>query len=188
MHVTNVFVDCLKLEDAIKCPGDEGFSEVMVFGRHVKLRKDHPAIELMGRLDELEALAEWAIQEMGFKVFRLIAGMAVMLNTYLATGEEKWLKPIDEVINRACETDVKELGWFVPTNKVTVLLNILRVKAREAERTAVKLIDVEELPRENTLKLIKALNQLNKYIAHLIYERETHIYRSVDEKLHELLR
>lgn len=52
--MTNVFVDCLRIDGSIRCPGDGGFSEVIVFGRHVKLRKDHPAIELMGRLDELE--------------------------------------------------------------------------------------------------------------------------------------
>ncbi len=84
--MTNVFVDCLRIDGSIRCPGDGGFSEVIVFGRHVRLRKDHPAIELMGRLDELEALAEWGLQEIGSDEFRIIAAMTAALNTYLATG------------------------------------------------------------------------------------------------------
>jgi hypothetical protein len=53
--MTNVFVDCLRIDGSIRCPGDGGFSDVMVFGRHVKLRKDHPAIDVMRRLHELRS-------------------------------------------------------------------------------------------------------------------------------------
>ena len=186
--MTNVFVDCARVGGSIRCPGDEGFSEVVVFGRHARLRKDHPAIEVMGRLDELEALAEWGAQEVGGDVFSLVAALATALNTYLATGNEKWLKPVDEAVNRACKIDVKELGWFTPSSKATALLNLLRVKAREAERAVVRLADDETLPRDKAQALTKALNQLNKLIAHLIYVSEPHVYKSVEEKINKLLK
>lgn len=185
--MTNVFVDCLRIDGSIRCPGDGGFSEVIVFGRHVRLRKDHPAIELMGRLDELEALAEWGLQEIGSDEFRIIAAMTAALNTYLATGgDDHWLRPVKEVINKACELDSKELGWFIPSDRTTALLNLLRVKAREAERTAVKLLD-DDLPINKVNELIGMLNQLNKYIAHLIFLSNVHVFKNVNDKIRTLL-
>ncbi|GAB6947507.1 ATP:cob(I)alamin adenosyltransferase [Vulcanisaeta sp. JCM 16161] len=184
--MTNVFIDCLRIDGSIRCPGDGGFSEVIVFGKHVKLRKDHPAIELMGRLDELEALAEWGLQEIGGDEFRTIAAMTAALNTYLATGDDRWLTPVREIINKACELDSKELGWFIPNDKTTALLNLLRVKAREAERTAVRLLD-DDLPANKVNELIGMLNQLNKYIAHLIFLSNVHVFRNVNDKIRTLL-
>ena len=184
--MTNVFVDCLRIDGSIRCPGDGGFSEVIVFGKHVRLRKDHPAIELMGRLDELEALAEWGLQEIGGNEFGVIAAMTAALNTYLATGDNTWLKPVREIINKACELDSKELGWFIPTDKATALLNLLRVKAREAERAAVKLLDYD-LPINKVNELIGMLNQLNKYIAHLIFLSNVNVFRNVNDKIRALL-
>ncbi len=188
MIMTNVFVDCLKMDGVIRCPGDGGFSDVIVFGRHIKLRKDHPAIELMGRLDELEAMAEWGITEMGGEEFTNIAAMAAALNTYLATGNASWLKPIRDLINKSCEVDSKELGWFIPGDKRTALLNLLRVKAREAERTAVRLLDDENLPSNNVRELIGMLNQLNKYIAHLIFLSNVQVFRNVNDKINTLIK
>ncbi|WP_054857000.1 ATP:cob(I)alamin adenosyltransferase [Vulcanisaeta sp. JCM 16159] len=185
--MTNVFVDCLRIDGSIKCPGDGGFSEVIVFGKHVRLRKDHPAIELMGRLDELEALAEWGLQEIGGDKFRAIAAMTAALNTYLATGDSEWLKPVRDMINKACELDSRELGWFIPSDKTTALLNLLRVKAREAERTAVKLLDDDYFPINNVNELIGMLNQLNKYIAHLIFLSNVHVFKNVNDKIRTLL-
>lgn len=187
MIMTNVFVDCLRIDGSIRCPGDGGFSEVIVFGRHIKLRKDHPAIELMGRLDELEATAEWGIQETNNYEFRVIAAMTAALNTYLATGDDSWLKPIKELISKTCDLDSKELGWFIPGDKGTALLNLLRVKAREAERTAVKLLDDDHLPSDKISELIGMLNQLNKYIAHMIFLSNVRVFKNVNEKIKNLL-
>ena len=181
--MTNVFVDCLRIDGSIRCPGDGGFSDVMVFGRHVKLRKDHPAIDLMGRLDELEALAEWGLTEVGGEEFSNIALMATALNTYLATGDGSWLTPIRDLINKVCEVDSRELGWFIPKDRKTAFLNLLRVKAREAERTAVRLLDDEDLPSSNVQELIGMLNQLNKYIAHLIFLDHVLVFKNVNEKM-----
>ncbi|MCG2862815.1 MAG: ATP:cob(I)alamin adenosyltransferase [Vulcanisaeta sp.] len=185
--MTNVFVDCLRIDGSIRCPGDGGFSDVIVFGRHVRLRKDHPAIELMGRLDELEAMAEWGIAEIGGEEFRNVAAMATALNTYLATGDDAWLKPVKDLINKVCEIDSKDLGWFIPRDRKTALLNLLRVKAREAERAAVKLMDDPELPSNKVRELLGMLNQLNKYIAHLVFLNNVVVFRNVNEKIGALM-
>lgn len=112
--------------------------------------------------------------------------MTAALNTYLATGDERWLRPVKEIINKACELDSKELGWFIPGDKATALLNLLRVKAREAERTAVKLLD-DDLPTSKVNELIGMLNQLNKYIAHLIFLNNVHVFKNVNDKIRTLL-
>jgi len=181
----SVFANCTRHEDVIKCPGDGGYSDVVVFGNHMKLRKDHPAIELMGRLDELEALAEWALVELGKSHFRKIAALSVALNTYLATGDEEWLSQARKIVNEIRETK-RRLGWFIPMSKDTALLNILRVKAREAERTAVRLMD-EDLPKDKVRNLVALLNQVNKYIAQLIYMSEENITNSAKEKITRLM-
>jgi len=170
------------MNGTIRCPGDGGFSDIILFGRHMRLRKDHPAIELMGRLDELEAFAEWGAVEVGGVEFMNIAAMATALNTYLATGDETWLKPIRDLINEACDIDSKELGWFMPGDRKTALLNLLRVKAREAERTAIRLLD-SELPIDYVNELVGMLNQVNKYIAHLIFLSNVKVFRNINEKI-----
>ncbi len=153
----------------------------------MRLRKDHPAIELMGRLDELEALAEWGMYEVGGSDFKVIAAMAAAINTYLATGDDAWLRPVREVINKACELDSKELGWFIPSDRATALLNLLRVKAREAERAAVKLLDDDGLPTGKVNELISVLNQLNKYVVHLIFLSDAYVFKGVNDKIRSLL-
>jgi cob(I)alamin adenosyltransferase len=182
----SVFVDCVKSGDSIKCPGDGGYSEVVVFGKHMRLRKDHPAIELMGRLDELEALAEWALVELNNGIFGKVAALAVALNTYLATGNEEWVQRARQIIGEACEVGHGRLGWFIPMSRDVAFLNILRVKAREAERTAVTLLD-EDLPNEKVRNIVASLNQANKYIAQLIYLSEESVFTSAREKIEELI-
>ncbi|WP_069806482.1 ATP:cob(I)alamin adenosyltransferase [Vulcanisaeta thermophila] len=186
--MTNVFADCIKTDGLIKCPGDGGFSEVIVFGKHVRIRKDHPVIELMGSLDELEAWSEWALIRLNDRIFGVIAALTTAVNTYLATGDEAWLNNVRRVVLRSCNLDAKELGWFIPRDERTALLNILRVKAREAERVAVRLLSDESLPRDKVTNLITVLNQLNKYIAHMIYlSDEVKVLRSVRDKINLLI-
>lgn len=73
------------------------------------------------------------------------------------------------------------------SDKTTALLNLLRVKAREAERTAVKLLDDDYFPINNVNELIGMLNQLNKYIAHLIFLSNVHVFKNVNDKIRTLL-
>lgn len=79
------------------------------------------------------------------------------------------------------------MGWFIPGDKGTALLNLLRVKAREAERTAVKLLDDDHLPSDKISELIGMLNQLNKYIAHMIFLSNVRVFKNVNEKIKNLL-
>ncbi len=53
----------LRLRIGLSAPRDSGDSQILLFSRSTRVCKDSVVIELMGRLDELEALASWACIE-----------------------------------------------------------------------------------------------------------------------------
>jgi len=144
ISMKGVFVDCVRVGEDIKCPGDSGYSQIILFGKPTRVRKDGVVIELMGKLDELEALASWAYVETNHPVFRDIIAMATAINTYLATGEPRWLDTVKSLVDKSCNIEPKELGWFVPQDRATAMLNLIRTKIREAERVAVKMTKDKE--------------------------------------------
>jgi len=186
MDMRGVFVDCVKDGDNIRCPGDGGYSQIILFGKPVRVRKDSVVIELMGRLDELETLSLWGYVETNKQVFKDIAMVATALNTFLATGDSKWLQPIKELISKSCNIEPRELGWFVPQDKATAMLNLIRVKVREVERTAVKMSRIKKLPQAKVRELLATLNQASKYVVQLIYASNVKIYKNVESKLKDL--
>jgi cob(I)alamin adenosyltransferase len=182
-----VFVDCVRVGDNIRCPGDSGYSQIILFGKPTRVRKDGVVIELMGKLDELEALASWAYVETRQQIFRDIIAMATAINTYLATGEPRWLDTVKELIDRSCNIEPRELGWFVPKNKATVMLNLVRTKIREAERVAVKMLKIKKLPQDKVKNLLTSLNQASKYVVQYIYTSNVKVYKNINDKLNDLL-
>lgn len=182
--MSGVFRDCIVNDADIRCPGDDGYSTVTVFGETRRLRKDDPAIEMMGRLDELEALAEWGYVVTKDPVFAGISIIATSLNTYLSTGDSSWLEYARQVIKEGCKLSPSKLGWFIPADETTAILNLIRVKAREAERTAVRMLD--SYPKDKVHTLIAELNQANKYIAQLIYVKTKEVFSKIQEKLDTL--
>jgi cob(I)alamin adenosyltransferase len=182
-----VFVDCVRVGEDIKCPGDSGYSQIILFGKPTRVRKDGVVIELMGRLDELEALASWAYTETNHPVFRDIIAMATAINTYLATGEPKWLDIVKNLVDKSCNIEPKSLGWFIPQDKTTAMLNLIRTKIREAERVAVKMLKIKKLPRNKVRNILASLNQASKYVVQYIYASNVKVYKNVNDKLNDLL-
>ena len=187
IHMKGVFVDCVRVGDNIRCPGDSGYSQIILFGKPTKVRKDGVVIELMGKLDELEALASWAYVETNHSVFRDIIAMATAINTYLATGGSKWLDTVKSLVDKSCNIEPKELGWFVPQDEVSALLNLVRTKIREAERVAVKMLKIKKLPRNKVKNLLASLNQASKYVVQYIYTNNVKVYKNINDKLNDLL-
>ena len=181
-----VFIDCVRIGEDIKCPGDSGYSQIILFNKPTKVRKDGTIIELMGKLDELEALASWAYVETKQEVFRDIIAMATAINTYLATGEPKWLDTVKSLVDKSCNIEPRELGWFVPQDKTTAILNLVRTKIREAERVAVKMLKVKKLPRNKVRDLLASLNQASKYVVQYIYVANVKVYKNINDKLKDL--
>ena len=186
MGMQGVFIDCVQDGDNIRCPGDGGYSQIILFGKPVRVRKDSVVIELMGRLDELEALSLWGYVETNKQAFKDIAMVATALNTFLATGDSKWLQPIKELINKSCNIEPRELGWFVPQDKATAILNLIRTKIREAERVAVKMLKIKKLPQDKVKNLLASLNQASKYVVQLIYASNVKVHKTVEDKLKDL--
>jgi cob(I)alamin adenosyltransferase len=186
MGMQGVFVDCVQDGDNIRCPGDGGYSQIILFGKPVRVRKDSVVIELMGRLDELEALSLWGYVETNKQAFKDIAVVATALNTFLATGDSKWLQPIKDLINKSCNIEVKSLGWFIPTDKESAMLNLIRVKVREVERVAVKMLKIKKLPQDKVNNLLASLNQASKYVVQLIYASNVKVHKTVEDKLKDL--
>jgi cob(I)alamin adenosyltransferase len=182
-----VFVDCVRVGDVVKCPGDSGYSQIILFNKPTRVRKDGAVIELMGRLDELEALASWAYVETNHPVFRDIIVMATAINTYLATGESKWLDIVKSLVDKSCNIEPKSLGWFVPQDRATAMLNLTRTKIREAERVAVKMLKIKKLPRNRVRNIVTALNQASKYVVQYIYTSNVKVYKNIDDKFKDLL-
>jgi cob(I)alamin adenosyltransferase len=182
-----VFVDCVRVGDVVKCPGDSGYSQIILFGKPTRVRKDGVVIELMGKLDELEALASWAYVETKQEVFKDIIAMATAINTYLATGEPKWLDTVKSLVDKTCNIEPKSLGWFVPQDRATAMLNLVRTKIREAERVAVKMLKIKKLPRNKVRNILASLNQASKYVVQYIYTSNVKVYKNVNDKLNDLL-
>jgi len=112
--------------------------------------------------------------------------VATALNTFLATGDSKWLQPIKDLINKSCNIEVKSLGWFTPTDKESAMLNLIRTKIREAERVAVKMLKIKKLPQAKVRELLATLNQASKYIVQLIYASNVKVHKTVEDKLRDL--
>ena len=182
-----VFADCVRVGGVVKCPGDSGYSQIILFGKPTRVRKDGVVIELMGRLDELEALASWAYVETKQQIFRDIVAMATAINTYLATGEPRWLDVVKSLVDKSCNIEPKELGWFVPQDRATAMLNLIRTKIREAERVAVKMLKIKKLPQDKARNLVAALNQASKYVVQYIYASNVKVYKNINDKLKDLL-
>jgi len=187
MSMKGVFVDCVRVGEDIKCPGDSGYSQIILFGKPTRVRKDGVVIELMGRLDELEAIASWAYAETNHPVFRDIIAMATAINTYLATGEPRWLDIVKSLVDKSCNIEPKSLGWFVPQDKVSALLNLVRTKIREAERVAVKMLKIKKLPQDKVRNILASLNQASKYVVQYIYLTNVKVHKNVNDKLDDLL-
>ena len=187
MSMKGAFADCVRVGKGIKCPGDSGYSQIILFGKPTRVRKDGVVIELMGRLDELEALASWAYVETKQQIFRDIIAMATAINTYLATGEPRWLDIIKSLVDKSCNIEPKELGWFVPQDRATAMLNLVRTKIREAERAAVKMLKIKKLPQDKVRNLLTSLNQASKYVVQYIYTSNVKVYKNVNDKLNDLL-
>ena len=181
-----VFVDCVQVGRDIKCPGDSGYSQIILFNKPTRVRKDGTVIELMGKLDELEALASWAYVETKQEVFKDIIVMATAINTYLATGEPKWLDVVKSLVDKSCNIEPRELGWFVPQDRATAMLNLIRTKIREAERVAVKMLKIKKLPRNKVRNIVTALNQASKYVVQYIYTSNVKVYKNINDKLNDL--
>ena len=186
IHMKGVFVDCVRIGDVVKCPGDSGYSQIILFGKPTRVRKDGVVIELMGKLDELEALASWAYVETNHPVFRDIIAMATAINTYLATGESRWLDVVKSLVDKSCNIEPKNLGWFVPQDRATAMLNLVRTKIREAERVAVKMLKIKKLPRNKVKNLLALLNQASKYVVQYIYTSNVKVYKNINDKLNNL--
>jgi cob(I)alamin adenosyltransferase len=182
-----VFVDCVQVGEDIKCPGDSGYSQIILFNKPTRVRKDGVVIELMGKLDELEALASWAYVETKQQVFKDVIAMATAINTYLATGEPKWLDIVKSLVDKSCNMEPKELGWFVPQDRATAMLNLIRTKIREAERVAVKMLKIKKLPRNKVRNIVTALNQASKYVVQYIYVGNVKVHKNINDKLNDLL-
>jgi ethanolamine utilization cobalamin adenosyltransferase len=66
------------------------------------------------------------------------------------------------------------------------MLNLIRVKVREVERTAVKMSRIKKLPQAKVRELLAVLNQASKYIVQLIYVGNVKMYKNVESKLKDL--
>ncbi|MCW1297184.1 MAG: cob(I)yrinic acid a,c-diamide adenosyltransferase [Candidatus Rehaiarchaeum fermentans] len=146
--------------------GDDGYTDL----KGERVRKDCPAIELIGELDKLAAHIGLALSEIVDKeiretleeVERHIYLISAKVSGFITKEKEKELEKdlvafIEEKTNYF-GSKIPDISKFVKPNgsKAATLLNVCRTLARECERTAIK-----EHPE---VQIIKYLNRLSSLL------------------------
>jgi len=190
-----LFTDCREVAGDVACPGDSGYSTIPVFGRTMRLRKDSPAIMLMGCLDELVNLTNGI--RLNFKNELKVASMAAVvmalsmqLNAYLVQGTQERLSKV-KIVETLLETKVSDLcssyrgdvGWIVASTPEAQAIDGIRVKLRECGRVASSMLD--KYPEVDNI--IKVLNHADKLVAQSLYCLGGKVYKSIDDVTGALL-
>jgi len=155
--------------------GDKGYTSLPLFKKHVP--KDHPALEVMGTLDELNSYIGLArsllprekqelvrldndLKEIQSKLFR-IGSMIIGFGdrAHITREDVKWLEEkIDEINTRV------QLSVFVlPTgHRAAAALHVARTICRRLERRIVSLTRL--LPGVINEVIVEYINRLSDYL------------------------
>lgn len=187
-----LFTDCREVDGEVACPGDSGYSTIPVFGKTTRLRKDSPAIMLMGCLDELVNLANGIRLSMSrvSDIAAMVMALSMQLNAYLVQGTQERLSKV-RIVETLLETRISELcssysgdvGWVVADTPEAQVMDGVRVKLRECGRVASSMLD--KYPQVDNI--IKVLNHADKLIAQSLYCLGGKVYKTIDDVTGALL-
>lgn len=187
-----LFTDCKEVNGEVACPGDSGYSTIPVFGKTTRLRKDSPAIMLMGCLDELVNLANNIRLSMSkvSDLAAIIMALSMQLNAYLVQGTQERLSKV-KIVETLLETRITEMcssysgkvGWVIAETPEAQAIDSVRVKLRECGRVASSMLN--KYPQADNI--IRVLNQADKLVAQSLYCLGVKVYKSIDDITGELL-